>query len=279
MLLRPDRQSRRHLLAALLLWAIVIGTAGVLLVPTWFKQPKAPPVLPQNETREQIYNLPCNLKGPGDSEAEWNVVRRRQSLVELTHPVRYVIASQAYNIPWGYVSGRPFADRFHCPPRKSTSLQYWIPSLDIPVRDMIYVGTTNRPREEGKPDRGPDESVIHVFRIVGYEEDPENRRHMLEYLVETRHLDARAPGSAAQYGLWHTTVPEGSLQTTYWYKLGDREDAVFECYGVFQRCDGHLNLKDLRIYARLIFDKDAVPQHEVIVEGLRTLLSRWRVQT
>ncbi len=33
------------------------------------------------------------------------------------------------------------------------------------------------------------------------------------------------------------------------------------------------------MYAWLIFDKDAVPQHEVIVDGLRTLLSRWRMSS
>ncbi len=277
MLLPSDNQPR-HSRLALLLWAIVIGIAAILLVPTWFKEPKRQPVLPQNETREQVYNLPCNPSGPGNSQAEWELVRRRQSLIELTHPVRYVLASQPYDIPWGYLGTRPYADQFHCPPRKSTMLQYWIPSLDAPLRGLAFDGTTNRPKEDGRPERGPDESVIRVSSIIGYADDTRNRRHKLEYLVETEKLDGRPPRSASQYGLRHTTAPEGSLKIVYWYRLGDGEDIVFECYGVAQRCDGHLNLKDLQIYANLSFDQDAVQQHEVIVNGFRTLLARWRVE-
>lgn len=126
---------------------------------------------------------------------------------------------------------------------------------------------------------GADGSVVEAFWIVGYDDDRSHGRSSIEWLKGARQLDGRSPGSVEEHGLWHTVVPIGSLQMTYWYKFDPGEDVVIECYAPFQTCEGNVDLKDLRMYARLSFDKDAIPQHQVIVEGLRTLLSRRRTSS
>jgi len=146
----------------------------------------------------------------------------------------------------------------------------------MPEGEIVYSGATNRPKERARPNPRPDESVVEALWVVGYDDDRSHGRRSIEWLKEARQLDGRSPGSVEEHGLWHTVVPTGSLQMTYWYKFGPSEDVVIECYAPFQRCEGNVDLKDLRMYARLSFDKDAIPQHEVIVNGLRTLLSRWR---
>ncbi|ANM04972.1 hypothetical protein AMC78_CH02895 [Rhizobium phaseoli] len=233
-------------------------------------------VLPMNETREEIYNLACSKGLSSGSLAERELIWRRRRLVELSHPIRVVLASQPYDIPWGYYASRPNPTSFNCPPRKQASLQFWIPSLDMPEGEIVYSGATNRPKERARPNPRPDESVVEALWVVGYDDDRSHGRRSIEWLKEARQLDGRSPGSVEEHGLWHTVVPTGSLQMTYWYKFGPDEDVVIECYAPFQRCEGNVDLKDLRMYARLSFDKDAIPQHQVIVDGLRTLLSRWR---
>lgn len=274
-------QTLIRLALAFVLWAILLILAAIILVPMLLLATRTPVavVLPSNETREEIYNLACS-KGPsGGSLAERDLISRRRSLVELSHPIRVVLASQPYDIPWGYYASRPNPTSFNCPPRKQANLQYWIPSLDMPEGEIIYSGPTNRPKERARPNPTPDESVVEAFWIVGYDDDRSHGRRTIESLTEARHLDGRSPASVEEHGLWHTVVPIGSLQMTYWYKFGPREDVVIECYAPFQRCAGHVDLKDLRMYARLSFDKNAIRQHQVIVDGLRTLLSRWRTSS
>ncbi|WP_246722733.1 hypothetical protein [Rhizobium ruizarguesonis] len=259
------------------LWAIFLVFAAIILVPMLLLAARGPAlVLPSNETREQIYNLACSKGLSGGSLAERELIWRRRSLVELSHPIRVVLASQPYDIPWGYYASRPNPTSFNCPPRKQANLQYWIPSLDMPESQISNIGNTNRPKERARPNPGPDESVVEALWIVGYDDDRSHGRRTIEWLKGARQLDGRAPGSVEEHGLWHTVVPIGSLQMTYWYKFGPGEDVLIECYAPFQRCAGHVDLKDLRMYAQLSFDKDAIPQHQVIVDGLRTLLSRWR---
>lgn len=270
-----------RLVLSFVLMAILLILAAIILVPMLLIATTTPAVvvLPSNETREEIYNLACSNGLSGGSLAEGELIRRRRSLVELSHPIRVVLASQPYDIPWGYYASRPNPTSFNCPPRKQASLQYWIPSLDMPEGEIIYSGATNRPKERARPNPGPDESIVQAFWIVGYDDDRSHGRRSIEWLKEARQLDGRSPGSVEEHGLWHTVVPVGSLQMTYWYKFGLGEDVVIECYAPFQRCEGNVDLKDLRMYARLSFDKDAIPQHQVIVDGLRTLLSRWRTSS
>ncbi len=207
------------------LWAIFLVFAAIILVPMLLLAARGPAlVLPSNETREQIYNLACSKGLSGGTLAERELVWRRRSLIELSHPIRVVLASHAYDIPWGYYAGRPNPTSFNCPPRKEASLQYWIPSLDVPEGEIANIGNTNRPKERARPNPGPDESVVQVFWIVGYDDDLRNRRGMIKWLGESWHLDGRSPGSVEEHGLWRALVPVGSLQTTYWYKFGPRED-------------------------------------------------------
>lgn len=259
-------------LCAILCWFVGLVPVSVLRVAS----NGSIATLWRDETREEIYSLPCSNGYSGATFAERELLWRRRSLIELSHPVRVMLASQPYDIPWGYYDGRPNPTSFNCPARKEASLQYWIPSLDAPEGEISNIGNTNRPKERDRPNPGPDESVVEVFWIVGYDDDLRNRRGTIKWQAESSHLDGRHPGSVEEHGLWHTVVPVGSLQTSYWYRFGDREDVMFECHAPFQRCDGHVDLKDLRMYAWLIFDKDAVPQHRIMVDGLRTLLSRWR---
>ncbi|NTF46140.1 hypothetical protein [Rhizobium rhizogenes] len=95
-------------------------------------------------------------------------------------------------------------------------------------------------------------------------------------MIESKNLAAGAPGTISERELWKTTVPEGSLQTTYWFRSSKVEDLVIGCGPFFDRCMGNLDFKDLGLEAKLIFNKDAVYQHAVIVDGLRTLLKRWQ---
>ncbi|AXA39855.1 hypothetical protein ACU8V1_14225 [Rhizobium leguminosarum] len=269
--------SLSRLVLRVVLWAILLVFAAIVLVPMLLQAARGPAlVLPSNETREQIYNLACSKGLSGGSLAERELIWRRRSLVELSHPIRVVLASQPYDIPWGYYASRPNPTSFNCPPRKQANLQYWIPSLDMPESQISNIGNTNRPKERAKPNPRSDESVVEAFWIVGYDDDRSHGRRTIEWLKEASQLDGRSPGSVEEHGLWHTVVPIGSLQMTYWYKFGPGEDVVIECYAPFQRCEGNVDLKDLRMFARLSFDKDAIPQHQVIVDGLRTLLSRWR---
>jgi hypothetical protein len=93
-----------------------------------------------------------------------------------------------------------------------------------------------------------------------------------------RDLDGKTPGSEMRFNLWHTVEPLGSSGTNYWYRLSETEDIGIECHEVFDRCGADIDLKDLSLYARLRFDKDAIHQHETIIRGIRTLLSRWQVK-
>ncbi|MGR9247034.1 hypothetical protein [Rhizobium leguminosarum] len=127
-----------RLALSFVLWAILLFLAVVVLVPMLLLAARGPAlVLPSNETREQIYNLACSKGVSGGSLAERELIWRRRLLVELSHPIRVVLASQPYDIPWGYYASRPNPTSLNCPPRKMANLEYWIPSLDAPEREVI----------------------------------------------------------------------------------------------------------------------------------------------
>ncbi|MDC7742602.1 MULTISPECIES: hypothetical protein [Rhizobium] len=127
-----------RLALSFVLMAILLILAAIILVPLLLIATRTPAavVLPSNETREEIYNLACSKGLSGGSLAEGELIRRRRSLVELSHPIRVVLASQPYDIPWGYYASRPNPTSFNCPPRKQANLQYWIPSLDMPEGEI-----------------------------------------------------------------------------------------------------------------------------------------------
>ncbi|MBB2749750.1 UNVERIFIED_ORG: hypothetical protein GGI57_000416 [Rhizobium aethiopicum] len=81
------------------LWAILLILAAIILVPMLLLATRAL-VLPMNETREEIYNLACSKGLSSGSLAERELIWRRRRLVELSHPIRVVLASQPYDIPW-----------------------------------------------------------------------------------------------------------------------------------------------------------------------------------
>lgn len=200
----------------------------------------------------------------------------RNSKIALTHPVSVRLASERYVIPWGHFRGRPPAELVDCDlTRKSLSVQYWVPSLDSPEADMTYNGVTDSPAEK-RHSRGPDESVVQAV-VTRYGEGFRDRRARAGFMMELRKLAVDAPGVVEENGLWQTTVPEDSLKTLYWFRSGKNEDLVIECHLVFERCGGYLDFKGTGLQARLAFNRAAVSQHVVIVDGLRSLLNNWRV--
>ncbi|ANL42372.1 hypothetical protein [Rhizobium phaseoli] len=92
-----------RLVLTFVLWAILLILAAIILVPMLLLATRTPAtvVLPSNETREAIYNLACSKGLSSGSLAERELIWRRRRLVELSHPIRVVLALQPYDIPWG----------------------------------------------------------------------------------------------------------------------------------------------------------------------------------
>jgi hypothetical protein len=234
--------------------------------------------LGKQETREDIYNLPCDDAKLDTSQESFELNRRRSALIELTHPIDVNLGPWKLIVPWGYWEGRPLVRTLNCPHSVDALwLQYWIPTLDAPEADISYNAKTDSPAEERRPNPKADESVVRAM-LKPYGEGFYDKRPMAGWLIGSRHLAAGATGIIQDDGLWRTTVPVGDLKTIYWFRSSEIEDLVIQCDPSSTRCMGDVDFKDLNLEATLIFNKVAVSQHAIIVDGLRTLLIRWQLR-
>jgi hypothetical protein len=272
---------RRHIfLFAILVWAAGIGViwmgVGLFLSSLTPSSSQAEVEL-RVETREEVYSLPC---GKADLSTPWAIQEeaRRRSLIDPLFPIRVEIGDRSYAIPYAYFASSIPSTRLNCEPLRGASLQYWIPSLDAPTGKIIYE-TTNRPADRNRPEPQPNESVVHVFRLgpLDLRGTFEGRRRTRAEWEIYRSRSFHGPETLSkEYGLWKTPPSPGSLKTVDWYREGSDETTVISCSGNFDRCHANVDLADLGLSVRFIFARDAVPQHEIIVAGLRELLGRWR---
>ncbi|WP_149341138.1 hypothetical protein [Neorhizobium sp. P12A] len=229
------------------------------------------------ETREDVYNLPCDDATRSTSYENFDLNRRRGALIESTHPVDVDLGPWKLAVPWGYWNSRPFVRTLNCRHAlEALWLQYWIPSLDAPEREMIYVSNTDSPVEERRPNPRPEESVVQAM-LKPYGPGLHDKRSTAGWLIESQNLVRGGAGIVQDGGLWKTTVPVGALKAIYWFRSSEIEDLVIRCDPISTRCMGEVDFKDLSLEATLIFNRNAVSQHVLIVDGLRSLLSRWQL--
>jgi hypothetical protein len=181
-------------------------------------------------------------------------------------------------VPYGYLASQPPVELLKCGSlRGHASFQYWIPDLDA-AEMPILLRTQDRPLKKKRPVPGPDESVINVFWIQPYGPGYKPFRSRASSEIDLYHLAANGKGVVRDLGLWKTAPSSGGLAVVYWFGESDSERLVITCFSQIPRCEANLDLKDELLDVRLIFARDAVAQHREIVDGLRTLLDRWRLQ-
>ena len=191
--------------------------------------------------------------------------------VDLNYPIKVVLRTQRFAIPWGYLAYPVSRERIQCGSMRDTvRLQYWIPSLDAPEAKIIYHGVDNRPKEQKRPSPRRDESVIDVFSI-GMDEWLDGK---LAWTIRDRNLDVGRPDLMREHGLWKTPRLNDSLDTTYWFEETALENIAIECTKA-PRCNMLIDLKDMGLSAYVIFARDMVAEHRTMRAGLRTLLKRW----
>ncbi|WP_274427104.1 hypothetical protein [Chelativorans sp. YIM 93263] len=218
------------------------------------------------ETSADVYRLPCT--GP-DMQKE----RARKRLIDPSHPVARHLGPLKFRIPWAYIHPRPFSTHLNCDPdRSSVGIQYWIPDLQAPERDLWFRPEFS-PAETGRPNPGPDESAIKVTAIKYYGPGYELGESTVDQMIKGSLRLYDDPELREEYGL--TLIRgEGALR---WFAQSDKEDLFIFCADPLGRiCQGELQLKDWKLQAHFIFLRSAVPHHASITEGMRTLLERWK---
>lgn len=181
------------------------------------------------------------------------------------YPVERILGSHRYRIPWAYILGRPQASRVNCVPElKRMSLAFWVPDFQPPIIDLSPYPDT-RPKEVGRPNPGPDESVVRINSIT-----PIRETETIEILI----ADSR------RY-IWDDKpqTPDGAfirVGDIDWYREGGRGSVVIRC--LTELCSATFDYKDLNLQVTAFYLRTSIQQHDMIADWLHNKLSRWRVQ-
>lgn len=218
------------------------------------------------KTWDDVRALPC--REPRHWEQEW----RLTALIDPSFPIKATVGNQEFLVPAEYV--RVSAWQVNCPRPPGLSFGFWIPDLG-PLEGSFL--TNARPERTRAPPHRANEHVVDVFSIEPYfDSERPGRRSRAKWMLEERSPPRESHQLTMQFGLSKTAPSKGAVETVWWFRDDVRERMVMECASVASRCGITADFKDMGLSVVLIFDKDAIAYHEVIMRGLRTLLERWR---
>jgi hypothetical protein len=81
------------------------------------------------------------------------------------------------------------------------------------------------------------------------------------------------------HGLSRMDTRYGTAAPQHWFAGRNTESLLLRCASPKNNvCQGYLQLKDWQLQVQFLFSRGAVPEHEVIVSGVRKLLEHWRLE-
>ncbi|RCS21415.1 hypothetical protein DUT91_24245 [Phyllobacterium salinisoli] len=200
------------------------------------------------------------------------------------YPVKRILGPYRFEIPFGYMTGRPTPEQVNCyPVRKRIEFAFWMPDLRAP-KDDTWGKSDFRPQEPGRDAPGPQDYIVEVPGVMfidtkaGKSESPSVRFwNSLSMLDE-------AFGFEQKYGLLR--VLPGKNPNVY----DDYSDLSQEDYKIILNCSrpedhrlnplcqAYLYFTDLQLETVVRFPADALPEWRKIKDGVRTLAERWIVK-
>lgn len=174
-------------------------------------------------------------------------------------------------IPWAYFLGRPGPWSLNCQQRYDwTSIAFWVPDLQPPEKDLSGMSMLPAaPVESDRPSPGPDEWVLRIIRLAPIRDDDTS---VSEMVANSRKFIWRG----------QRELPDGILTrggANNWFRLAAQDDVLINCFeasGGF--CSVTLDLKDLRLRIWTSYRRSGVHQHDIILAGIRTLLTEWQTK-
>lgn len=226
------------------------------------------PAATRAETPEFLAKMPCS-QFDRRNDASW------RAMIDRNHPIKRTVGDHTFIVPWAYFLTRPAPTQLNCPQKgKGVALQFWIPDLKAPEKSWA-TRLAGQPAETHRPNPGPDDWIIKVIHIIPFVPDGPDKTLSIEKAVANWRKNVH-PGPAVQDGYLQR------LGDDYWYRLGERESIDFRCVSNKSGqslCIATLHLKDWDLVATASYPGDALPQAEIYIDGLRTLLTRWRVSS
>ncbi|KAA3503680.1 hypothetical protein DXM26_16875 [Agrobacterium tumefaciens] len=217
---------------------------------------------------------PCK---PDPDGGKWAWGRIQQ--MDHSYLVKRQVGPHRFEIPYGYHIGRRTPERVNCYPiRDSIEFAFWMPDLRSPRNDM-WSEPDYRVQEEGRPVPSAREYVVQILATKYIPEGstkPTPAEGFHNLTLPTQKTDER-------YGLTHT-LPDADAgeMDTYVSSSDPRYEILLLClkpeqnYFPYPSCKTYLYLTDLRLELVLIFPTDALPEWRKVVEGVHTLITRWR---
>jgi hypothetical protein len=243
-----------------------------------------PDVLPETLsriTREQVYNLPC-------TEPDWRLEPRRRSLIEPGHIVHVRLGAHRLDIPWAYLHPRPPSTHLNCNiARKSIGIQFWIPSLDAPERDLWFRGEW-RPSETKRPNPRPNESVVKV--TFAYFEDTAaamNEVHAKRRIKNLLRLYAGSYETYEDLGMSRLRPSGDRAVPDIWFSEKEGKTTLYTCGGAISknhptepnpRCIGYTTFNDIHLYVTFLLVQEAIAEHDIVEDGIVDLFRRWSLE-
>lgn len=217
---------------------------------------------------------PCK---PEPDEGEW--AWGRIQTIDHSYLVRRQVGPHRFQIPYGYFVRRQTPERVNCyPVRKSIEFAFWTPNLRPPKNDT-WSQPNYRVQEEGRAKPGAHEYVV---QILATEYIPEGSTKPTP-AEGFRNLTSPSQKTDERYGLTHV-LPDAAAgkSDTYVSSSDPRYEILLSCvkpeenYFPYPSCKTYLYLTDLRLELVLIFPTDALPEWRKVVDGVHTLITRWR---
>ncbi|MBZ9658212.1 hypothetical protein LB523_04095 [Mesorhizobium sp. ESP-6-4] len=230
------------------------------------------------ETAEDVYRLPCTEPDLSAEPGHLTKEAERTRLIDPAHLVAINLGPLKFRIPWAYFYPRPFSTHLNCNPnRKSVSIQFWIPDLKAPERDL-WGKPEFHPSETDRPHPGPYESVIVVTGIQYYgpgyplkESSAEQRIEKLLRLYRNDGLNLINQGGLMKMRTKYTTEEDGQ------YYFRSKTDSLF-LWCMPKYCQAYLDLRDLNLTAQFTIRREVFRSYLQASQGIRTLLARWNAE-
>ena len=227
---------------------------------------------------EPIYNLPCSqLVLSGFDGAVWAM--QQKELIDPAYPVSITLGDQAFHVPWGYLGGRPLPQQLHCQSRPFYGVQFWIPSLDAPERDLSGLPEF-KPSEARRPTPGPDEYVVKAS-ISAYTRNAVYTGTTVDERIKNVFNNARDanPRLVEDDGLLRLETSVIFFNNMHWQFQNTDLSFLIERIGsdkigYFDRI--YVDFKDISTYALIQTYTHSNVYNKQAVYGLRDLLARWK---
>lgn len=209
----------------------------------------------------------------------WKDAQGSILLMDPGYLVKRQLGAHNFEIPYGYLVGRPPPEVMNCVPKQeSISFAFWMPDLR-PTKNDAWSQPNYRLQEEGRSKPGTHEYVVQIL-ATNYIPEGSTRPTPAEGF---HNLISPSQKTDERYGLMHALpdAPPGDMDT-YVSSSDPRYEILLSClkteenYFPYPSCKTSLYFTDLRLKLVLIFPTDALPEWRKVLEGVHTLITRWK---